>query len=60
MNEWLYKRVELVVEWSIERDDSLSRVYVNLNAVKVDVKRKSFAPDRVLVHRGFHRGFRLL
>ena len=36
MNEWLYERVELVVEWSIERENSPSRVYISLNAVKVN------------------------
>ena len=36
MSELLSVLVELVVEWSIERHGSPIRVYINLNAVKVN------------------------
>ena len=36
MNEFLFVRVKLVVEWSIERENSPRRVYIKLNAVKVN------------------------
>ena len=55
MDELLDVGGEIVVEWSIERDICPSRVYIIFNAY-----RNYFASDKLLVHRGFYRGFRLL